>query len=140
MERLMHRKSDLLVWDLDNQSDDKVPDVIYWSSYTSSESDGIFSIPQLVEQNSDHLKAKYLRLIYEFGEAKVNGKRIIDHLIIRQNFSYWWMTLFAEKCNYAKSLQINNIIKLMALEKWLQENKYQKLKLVTANDELAMSV
>ena len=140
MERLMHRKSDLLVWDLDNQSDDKVPDVIYWSSYTSSESDGIFSIPQLVEQNSDHLKAKYLRLIYEFGEAKVNGKRIIDHLIIRQNFSYWWMTLFAEKCNYAKSPQINNIIKLMALEQWLQENKYQKLKLVTANDELAMSV
>ncbi len=140
MERLIRRKSDLLVWDLDNQSDDNLHNVIYWSRYTSSESDGIFSIPQLVEKNADYLKNKYLRLIYEFGEAKVSGKRIIDHLIIRQNFSYWWMTLFAEKCNYAKSPQIDNIIKLMALEQWLQENKYLKLKLVTANDELAMSM
>jgi surface carbohydrate biosynthesis protein (TIGR04326 family) len=136
----MHRKSDLLVWDLDNQSDSSIHDVIYWSSYTSSKSDGIFSIPQLIEESADYLKAKYLKLIYEFGEAKVNGKRIIDHLIIRQNFSFWWMTLFAEKCNYSKSPQIDNIIKLMALEQWLQENKYQKLKLVTVNDELAMSV
>lgn len=136
----MRRKSDLLVWDLDNNPTHDIPDVIYWSNYTNSELDGIFSIPQLVEKNADHLKAKYLRLIYEFGEAKINGKRIIDYLIIRQKFSYWWMTLFAEKCNYAKSPQINNIIKLMALEQWLQENKYQKLKLVTANDELAMSV
>ena len=103
MERLMSLKSDLLVCDIDNQSDNSIHDVIYWSSYTVSESDGVFSLPQLVEDSADHLKAEYLKLIYEFGEAKVNGKRIIDHLIIRQNFSYWWMTLFAEKCNYAKS-------------------------------------
>ena len=115
MERLMRRKSDLLLWDLDNQSDNSIHDVVYWSSYISSESDGVFSLPQLVEQNADHLKEEYLKLIYEFGEAKVNGKRIIDHLIIRQNFSYWWMTLFAEKCNYVKSPQIDNIIKLMLL-------------------------
>ena len=75
------------------------------------------------------LRTKYLSLIYEFGEAKVNGKRIIDHLIIRQNFSYWWMTPVAEKCNFAKSPQIDNIIKLMALEQWLQDNKYKKIKL-----------
>ena len=41
MERLIRRKSDLLVWDLDNQSDDNLHNVIYWSRYTSSESDGI---------------------------------------------------------------------------------------------------
>ncbi len=83
MERLMRRKSDLIVCDIDNQSDNSIHDVVYWSSYISSESDGVFSLPQLVEQNADYLKAEYLKLIYEFGEAKVNGKRIIDHLIIR---------------------------------------------------------
>ena len=140
MERVISSKSDIVLWDQDNKPHDSFQDIIYWNSYTSSESDGIFSIPQLVEDNADHLKAKYLRLIYEFGEAKVNGKRIIDHLIIRQNFSYWWMTLLAEKCNYAKSPQIDNIIKIMALEQWLKENKYQKFKLVTANEKLAMSV
>ena len=66
MERLMRRKSDLLVCDIDNQSDNSIHDVIYWSSYKSSESDGIFSLPQLVEENAEHIKAKYLRLIYEF--------------------------------------------------------------------------
>ena len=137
---MMSRKSDLLIWDLDNQLDDRTHDVVYWKSYTNSVSDGIFSIPELVEDNAEHIKAKYLSLIYELGEAKVNGKRLIDHLIIRKNLSYWWMTLFIEKCNFAKSPQINNIIKLMTLEQWLQENKYQKIKLVSANGDLAMSI
>jgi surface carbohydrate biosynthesis protein (TIGR04326 family) len=140
MERLMRTKSNLLLWDLDTNYSDDMPHVINWNSYTNSPLEGIFSIPHLVEQNADYLKAKYLSLIYEFGEAKINSKRIIDHLTIRQNFSYWWMTLFVEKCNYAKSPQINNIIKLMALEQWLKENKYQKITLVSANKELAMSV
>ena len=75
MERLMHRKSDLLVWDLDNQSDDKVPDVIYWSSYTSSESDGIFSIPQLVEQNSDHSFSPFaIPQITQSSDSKLGSK------------------------------------------------------------------
>ena len=50
------------------------------------------------------------------------------------------MTLFVEKCNYVKSPQIDNIIKLIALEQWLKENRYQKLKLVTGNAALATSV
>jgi hypothetical protein len=66
MERLMRRKSNLLVCDIDNQSDNSIHDVIYWSSYTSSKSDGIFSIPQLIEESADYLKAKYLKLIYEY--------------------------------------------------------------------------
>jgi surface carbohydrate biosynthesis protein (TIGR04326 family) len=140
MERVMKIKSDLLIYDLDNKLDDSLCDIIYWSSYSSSESNRIFSIPQLVEDHADSLKAKYLRSIYEFGELKVNGKTIIDHLVIHQNFSYWWMTLFVEKCNYAKSPQIDNIIKIMALEQWLQENKYQKIKIMSANVELIMSV
>ena len=137
---MMSSKSDLLIWDLDNQLDDRTHDVVYWKSYKNSVSDGIFSIPELVEESAEHIKVKYLSLIYGFGEAKVNGKRLIDHLIIRKNFSYWWMTLFTEKCNFAKSPQINNIIKLITLEQWLQENKYQKIKLVSANGALAMSI
>ena len=133
-------KPDLLICDIDNQPDDGNHDVIHWSSYTNSTSDRIFSIPQFVEENADHLKAKYLRLIYDFGEVKVDGNRIIDHLIFRKNFSFWWMTIFTEKSNYAKSPHINNIVKLMALEHWLEDKKYQKIKLVTSNSELALSV
>ena len=135
----MSRKKDLLILDLDKKYD-VTSDIIYWNSYDCIESDRVFSIPKLVEDNADLLKAKYLSLIYDFGEAQVNGKRITEHLIIRQNFSYWWLTLFAEKCNIIKSPQIDNIIKLMVLEKFLIEGDYQKVKFVSTNDELAMSV
>jgi len=43
----------------------------------------VFSIPRMVEENANYLKAKYLELIYEFGEVEVDGKSIIEHLIIQ---------------------------------------------------------
>jgi len=136
----MHPNPELLISDVDVHSEKIKSNVIYWSQYLSSESDGIFSLPLIVEQNAKRLKTRYLGLIYEFGEEEVNGQRIIDHLKIRKNFSYWWMTLLVEKCNYAKSPQIDNIIKLMALEYFFQENEYKKLKLLSSNSELAKSI
>lgn len=133
----MSRKSDLLVLDINNQTGNSQYDVIFWNSYISSEANGIFSLPELVEEDAESLKAEYLKLIYELGEIKNNGKSIIDYLEIRKGFSYWWMTLLTEKCNFEKSPQIDNVIKLMALEQWLQENKYHKLKIITANEALA---
>ena len=130
----------LLVLDVGDALIDSHNDIIYWNGYAQSKLDGVFSIPRMVEENANYLKAKYLELIYEFGEVEVDGKSIIEHLKIRKNFSYWWMTLLVEKCNYSKSPQIDNIIKLIALEQWLQENKYQKIRLITANNELAAAV
>ena len=37
----------------------------------------------MVEENANYFKAKYLELIYEFGEVEVDGKSIIEHLIIQ---------------------------------------------------------
>jgi len=136
----MCQKSDLLISDTEILTNDSKHHVIYWNIYDVSKSGGVFSIPHLVEENAEYLKSKYLKLIYDFGEAKVNEKRIIDHLIIRQNFSYWWMTLFVEKCNFIKSPQIDNVIKILALELWFKENYYQKIKLISANENLAMSI
>ncbi len=130
----------LLILDADNFSYLYECDVVYWRQYALENSNRVFSIHSLIEDNSNFLKAQYLKLIYEFGEEKISGMRIVDCLEIRKNFSYWWMTLLTEKCNYAKSPQINNVIKIMALEQWLQENNYQKIQLVTANKELAASI
>ena len=78
----MSHKPCLLLWDEDSEFVKGIYDVVCWRSYLSLESDGIFSIPQIVEKRADKLKAKFLRLIYELGESKVNGKRIINHLLI----------------------------------------------------------
>ena len=130
----------LLVWDVESHPIDDYDTLIYWNGFSNIKEDKIFSLPLLVEENAESLKSKYLKLIYEFGEARIDNQSIIEYLQIRQNFSYWWMTLLVEKCNYSKSPQVDNIIKLMALEKWLHENSYKKIQLVTLNNELADAV
>ena len=57
MKKLVHIKSEIVLWDLDANPTDDILDIVYWSSFTNSEQDGIFSIPHLVDQNANHLKA-----------------------------------------------------------------------------------
>lgn len=130
----------LLVWDSDEELHKKCSDVIYWQSYNISECDGIFSVPRLVEKNSNQLRIKYLALIYELGQTKIKGKRVIDYLEVRPGLSFWWMTLLNEKCNFSKSPQIDNIIKLMAFREWFVQKDYKNIILVSSNLELANAV
>jgi len=134
--------SNLLICDDENTNLDSNldNDLIYWSSYAYSESKRIFSIPQIVENQSDYLKEKYLKLIYQFGKLKINGKSIVGHFKIRQNFSYWWLTLLTGKSNCSKSPQINNVVKLMALEYWLKENKYTNVRLISEDEYLSEAI
>lgn len=76
------------------------------------------SIPGIVEDQADALRARYLAWIYELGETRINGERLVDHLELRPGFSAWWMSLLTEKCNFAKSPQIDDAIRLIAFENW----------------------
>ena len=95
------------------------------------------SIPRLVEDNSESLRARYLMWIHDLGETKVNGKRIVDHLEIRPGLSYWWMTLLAQKCTYAASPNIYHAIRLLACEDLCGSMNVRKIKVVTSHRELA---
>lgn len=128
--------SELLVWDTDEQIQRQHGNTVYWQSYNGTEADNIFSIPQLVENNATQLREQYLAFIYELGEAKVNDRRVVEHLEIRPGFSYWWMTLLTEKCNFAKSPQIDNVIKLMAFKHWFKSKNYKNIVLVSSNTYL----
>ena len=50
------------------------------------------------------------------------------------------MSLLVEKCNYAASPQINNIIKLMAFKNWFNNKKYNHIRLVSSNEQLAKAM
>lgn len=129
----------LLVWDSDDE--DEIPkyhfETVLWTRNSNIDS-CVCSLPVLVEQESDEIKNLYLELIFDLGETKVSRyDQVIDFLQIRPGFSYWWMTLLAEKCNYAKSPQIDNLIKLIAFKRWLITRNYIKIILVSGNDKLA---
>ncbi len=126
----------LIVSEVDENLKDNSVDILSWSSYSYSIRNKTFSLPRFVEENADHLKSQYLELIYNLGELHIDGKRIVDCLEIRRNFSYWWMTLMAEKCNFVKSPQIDNIIKLFAFKMWINNKGYTNILLISTNKQL----
>jgi len=132
-----YSSSAILIWD----SEDSLPlgdwITVLWRSYDYSGRDDVFSVPQLIEDKPDHLRSRYLAWIFELGETRVNGKRVVDHLELRSGFSYWWMTRFAEKCNYSKSAQIDDVIRLMVFEELAKKCSFGTLVLVTSNRVLA---
>ncbi len=127
----------LLVWDLEDSPPADTGKTVLWRSFGDGVSPAVISLPKLVEENADALRKRYLAWIYELGETQIRGQRLIDHLELRPGFSYWWMTLFAEKCNFAKSPQIEDAIKLMAFESWVAGQSIGRVAMVTSNAPLA---
>lgn len=128
----------LLIWDDESLLDETAEKVALWRSYSGGVSPDIVSIPALVEQNAVSLKKKYLARIYDLGEEIIDSSRLVDHLELRTGFSYWWMSLAVEKCNYSRSPQIVNAFKLMAFENWAEGLDFNSIKLVSKDPRLAM--
>jgi surface carbohydrate biosynthesis protein (TIGR04326 family) len=108
-----------------------------WRSLGDDASTDSVSIPQLIEADAGNLRARYLAWVHEFGERQVQGRRLVDHLEVRPGFSFWWMTLLAEKCNFSKSPQITDAVRLMAFENWATGRAIEKVVLVSAKRPLA---
>jgi surface carbohydrate biosynthesis protein (TIGR04326 family) len=111
--------------------------LLLWRNFVDLHIPNSISIPQLVEDYEDLVKTRYLAWIYDLGEMEVDGKRVIDHLAIRHNLSYWWMSLISEKCNFAHSSYITDAIRLMAFDIWASTQSISKVVLITSNHALA---
>jgi surface carbohydrate biosynthesis protein (TIGR04326 family) len=125
------------VWDAEGLPPEGDWTVLLWRSFAESACQSAVSIPKLVEDNADVLKARYLAWIYDLGEKQVDGRRLVDRLELRPGFSYWWMTLIAEKCNYAHSPHITDAIRLMAFDAWATDRTFGHVVLASSNQPLA---
>jgi len=114
--------------------------VVFWQSYETFHFKRAVSILQLVEKNADLLRSRYLAWIFKLGQTQVDGKSMVDCLKIRPGLSYWWMTLLAEKCNWAKSPNIEDAIRIFAFDRWVGSRHVNRIKLVSAKPELAQSL
>lgn len=130
---------DLIILDSDSFISSTYPNskILYWSRFADEDKGDQLSIVDLVEKNSNDLKSRYLSWIYDVGEAKINGKRVIDHLTIRPGFSYWWLTSFAQKFNCSGKSEINDSIKFLALTDLIATNNFSTINLHTSNHLLA---
>lgn len=127
----------ILIWDSEAPHFTGDSTTVLWRGFAADATADVVSIPQLIEVNAEVLRARYLAWVYELGELHLQGRRLIDHLELRPGFSYWWMTLLVEKCNYSKSPQINDAIRLLALTDWADGRLLERITLVSANLPLA---
>ena len=130
----------LLVWDLEGLPPVGDWTAVLWRQYTDEKSRKVVSIPGLVDQCADELRARYLAWIYDLGEARIRGGRVVDHLQIRPGFSYWWMSSLAQKFNISGTSGIDDAIKLLALERLVNERQPRIILLATGNQRLAVCV
>ena len=135
--------SKLTIWDSDfdyvNFKENEI--TVMWRNYEILKNPLIFSLPKFIEVNDKILREKYLAYVYDLGNTRVKGKKLLDLLNIRPNFSYWWMTLIAEKCNSEKSPLITDIIKVFALELLIDKSyKIKDIKLISSNKILVESL
>ena len=136
----LSEQKDLYIWDGVGAAEDTGSTTIYWQEYAEIQSEFVFSIVDLVEINSDELRARYLSWVYHLGEFKINGKRVIEHLTISTGFSYWWTSSFAQKFNFLDTSPVNNAIKILALEDFINKSNFTKIILASKNDSLAVSL
>ena len=92
-------------------SDSRV--VVNWSQLVVPQNHE--SLPLKVEEMASQIKREYLSWVYELGEFKINGKSVVTHLKLFDDFSFWWMTLISEKSSY-RCPSIYKVFKLRALE------------------------
>ena len=123
----------LHVWDAEGSPPVGDWTIVLWRQYASIQNPAAISIPEIVEQHADELRASYLAWIHDFGEALIDGKKVIDQLTLRAGFSYWCMTSMAQKANFYEP-HIVDAVKCLALEKLFEGTKLpEKIVLFTTN-------
>jgi len=127
----------ITIWDSEKSPSLGYEKVVLWSRFNSKLYPDAVSIPMLAEKNGIELKNQFLSIIYNIGEIKLDKLSLIKHFKIRNGFNYWWLSLINEKCNYSKSLWINDAIYLLAFENWQVNQNISNITLVSKNKELA---
>lgn len=127
----------ITLWDAQADPGAEQGIVYCWNGY--AESGEKYSVLRYVEEHGERLRARYLKWIHDLGEANISGCRVIDALTVEEGFSYWWLTLLAEKSQW-KSPCITDVIRLFAVEEILVARKASSLRVVTGNRKLAITL
>ena len=126
----------LLVWDSEGDVPNTFGTTVLWNSFKASTHDNIISAPILVESYSHELRNKILGWIYHVGETRIKGTRIVDILEFEPDLSYWWFTSLGQKFNISDESRINDAVKAMAIEQYLDLEDIKGVHIVSSDIRL----
>ena len=84
---------------------------ILWDDYSTRKD--VISLPEYVEAHADRLRLHFAEFIDQVAQTPLSGGSVSDLLLIREDFSYWWMTLFAST-RWDPTSNITHAVKLFA--------------------------
>ncbi len=111
-----------------------------WWSKSCVEGRNSISITQYVENNSDYYKAKYLEWNAAFLKSKVGDINLEEYFQIEKGISFFWLTSIGQRCNIVEKSQINNAIKLLALEDIISEASVNEVILLSNSKDLIATI
>ncbi len=126
----------LSVWDASSEPFPADSCVYLWNGHSAN--GNAYSLLQYCELHATRLRSKYLAWVHDIGEVYIDKKSVIDHLVLNDGLSYWWMTLLVEKSPYKSPL--TDAIRLLALEEIIRGNNFVKVDLTSSNRLLGESV
>ena len=103
--------------------------IVFWNGNCGEMPTGSFSLPEYCESHANLLRDSYLRWIYDLGVVSSLGCNMIEKLKLYPDFSLWWQSLLNEKCNFGKSPQIDDAIKLLGLINWAKNKELKSISL-----------
>lgn len=133
----------LIVWDLNHipTNNFKDSDIVYWNKkdFCNQNSTSV-SIMNLIEIKPLVYREKYLSWISKISNQIINGKLLSEKFIIKDDFSFWWLTSLMQKCNIQNNSLINDAIKSLALEDYFYSKNYSSIEVFSNNLFLIESI
>lgn len=127
----------ILLWDRTEAVPDPTGDTrAVWGWRSFAEGGAVRSVPRHLERHAAGIRQKYLAFIHDLGERQIGGRAVVDHFDFGDGFSFWWMSLLAEK-SPLKSPGIYTCLRLLALEEMLLEARPAALVLAGSDPALA---
>jgi surface carbohydrate biosynthesis protein (TIGR04326 family) len=126
----------LVIWDLSDENYKGESDALIWGKSNCNQPTNCIPIDLVIKRYQADVRNSYFMLTEEYGEVNINGSTLIEYLHFDDRLSYWWQTLVMQKCNFAKSPDIESIIKVLALDYYCSENDVSYIELYTSSKAL----
>lgn len=117
-----------LLNNIDTKSKTK-DNLLIWDSHFENQEKNIISILSEVESKSDLYRNQFYEFLFEVSERKIDECSIEKYLEIENGLSFFWFTNLGQRDNYYAYPVINDLFKIFALIKIIEDNKITNLHL-----------
>ena len=107
---------------------------ILWEDYSSQEK--VISLPEYVELHADRLRLHFAEFVDQVAQTPLTGGTVSELLLIRKDFSYWWMTLFAST-RWDPTSGITHAVKLLAFAEICEQISPTEVSVHLSNEQIS---